>query len=85
MHSHIDCLDRIILKTADNRCAAYADAVGLASEDVCVRLYPRNIMIFKDRVGCTNSLIKTCRHPFVEHCKDALQMGIFLSLIFMLL
>jgi len=75
--SHIHCLDRIFPKTSNDRCTAYADAVVLAIEDICVRLYSRIITILKDRVGCADHMIMTCRHPFVEYCKDALQMGIF--------
>ena len=82
-HSHIYTLDRIICKTSNDRCTAYADASVLVYEDICVRLYSRNIMILKDRVGYTNSLIKTCRYPFVEHYKGVLQMGIFGIFIFM--
>lgn len=56
----------------------YADVGGFACEDTCVRLHLRNIANFKDRVGGADHIIKTCRHPFVEHCEDVLQMGIFL-------
>lgn len=85
LDSHIHCLDRIILKTANDRCTAYADAGVLVYENICVRLYSRNITIFEDRVGCADHMIMTCRHPFVEHFKDVLQRGIFCIFRFMLL
>ena len=51
LHSHIHALDRIIPKTDDNRCSVYANVSGLACEDFCVRLHPRNITFSKDRVA----------------------------------
>ena len=77
MHSHIHALDRSILKTDNNRCSVCADASAFAYEEICPRLYPRYITIAKDKVSGTDCIIKNCRHSFVLHCKDALQMGTF--------
>ena len=82
MHSHIYGLDRIIPKTDDDRCSVYADAIALTCEDIGVRLHPRNFMYFKDGIGGTDRVIEACRHPFVEHCKDALQIGVFVIIRF---